>query len=339
MRESETNFRGFVIEKVVPGLPLEKIENPSFKNGVELENKGKWEEAMKHFYTLSISAENVSVRAMADIHLSQNLINKGRFGQARKFLTIAEGQKDELSGNELHSVSARIAEKRAWICDYEGNYRGEVRQLTKSREELDKIPPDERGVDEEHLESTINHFLGRAYYGMAVTTRDKVKKQEYFEKAISQFKGEAERLREKREKGNPEHSNEGFQHAWLTRTYTIMGRKNPGNLKLAEEELKLTKKLFSEHAKEVPESGIMAHYYLLSGALMLQKDKPSEAREEFERAYFIRINPKKENYPKGRSDALGGIALSSYYEGEYGRAIYYLIESIKAYPIKVLRPF
>lgn len=324
--EAEQRLSEFVFEKLIPPVKLKIREGVTLESARQLE--GDFYESACNYYTLLETSDDSKTKIEALIDLSQQLINLGRFGQARPFL---EQRFDRLSfafsGRELNYFQARRAEKLGWIADYEGNFDKAVSFFSKAREIIGQIAKDQRTEEEESLFSTTTHFLGRAHFGLALKGKNR---KENINLAIQFFNEDLSRAISLREAGKPIPQNEGFQHAWLARCYLAFGY-----IGRVRKEIEEVGRLFDEYLEKNPKRGIKAHYYLLLGALYIKTDNFKKAREEFEKALEIRLT--KERYPKGEAEALAGVAGTYWAEGKIGQAFVYGVKAIKTYPLLLLR--
>lgn len=304
----------FVLETLLPPIRVNEIPNASYAAGKTLESEGKWDKALQHFYTLALREGDPDLRGQSLVESAQMCINYGRVGQARKYLTMAETVVSSQLGDDGEYLRARVWEKSAWIDDYEGNFAGSLEKLSSARTALQKIPLNAWGDGEKSLESTINHFSARAHIGLAIKGESKKENlanaRSYLERELS---------------NNLPPDNRGFQFAWLARVALL-----EGNLSQAELYITEAKKLWSEKSR-----GILAHYYLLEGALAMARGDPNLARRNFEQALNIRVVVEK--YPKGEADALMGIAATYWAEGQIGAAGMYAARSVRTYPLVVFR--
>ena len=135
IRSAAMDFR----ERWSGSLSLETVSAPSVEVAAELDRTGKRIEAARHYFTLAEQSEG-ETRAFALIQLSQMFINLGRFSQAESILQNIEVYLPLLGENKAY-YAASVSEKRAWICDYKGDYRGEINYLAHARHllELDRM--------------------------------------------------------------------------------------------------------------------------------------------------------------------------------------------------------
>ncbi|TSC88431.1 MAG: hypothetical protein G01um101416_99 [Microgenomates group bacterium Gr01-1014_16] len=303
-----------VFEHVLPPIRVVEIENPSFDQGKQLESGGKWKDALSHFCSLAAKTENLQERGSCYIEAAQMCVNYGRFGQARKFLAIGNEIAASLNGDDGLYLQARVLEKGAWIDDYEGRFTDSLRDLANSRQLLAQIPSDNWGQNEQTLASTLDHFSARAHVGLAM---NREKPAENLLAARSYIDRELQK--------NLPPDNRGFQFAWLVRIALL-----EGNIDEAERYLREVKVLWRDK-----ERGILAHYHLLKGGIAMAKGDYQPALQDFEEA--LRIREEVEEYPKGKADALIGIASAYWAKGHVGAAVVYAGLAIREYPLIVIR--
>lgn len=270
-------------------------------------------------------------RAEALVGLSQMLINMGYLEQAEEFLRKMSGLCNKMSVDDRGYFWARRWEKQGWIEDYRGNYDGQIDDLEAARVAMGIfIPRDNWGEREKDLDSTVNHFLGRANYGKATLEKDK-KREKSLERATRCFREDLARYEDLRRSGCPRPDGEGYNHAWLGRCDLLEGK-----LGEAWVEIERAGELFAEHAAVIGNYEIMAHYHQLLGAYYMESGGTRRAREEFEAAYLIR-SEKNPNYPKGEADALLGIAASYWAEGKMGAAFVFSVRAVRTFPPALIR--
>ncbi len=320
--------KAFVVEKAlsIKPLKLERVEGATLEKGSKLESNGSWREAANVFYTVGRESNIVHERCDALISLSQNLINLGKFGQARETLKQVNEEAAVLKGRESMYFSARVLEKKAWIADYEGDFGDEANYLLVARD----LIGEPQNKDEEDLVSTSVHFLGRATFGQAISIKDKNVRVGKLNQALGYFNSDLARFLKMREDGNPAPANEGFQYAWMARCYISLGE-----LKKAEDYVHRAMENFKECELSHTGSGIMATGHVLEGGIALAKGRTRQARASFEEALII--NYSKERYPKGEADALLGIAATFWAERNFGSAFVYGVRAVTIYPQALIR--
>lgn len=249
-------------------------------------------------------SEKPTDKAEALVELSQQLINVGRFRQARQYLGMLKELNPLFSLDNQCYYTARRREKFAWIADYETGFKDELKYLSASRKSIEKISPVSVGQRERDLLSTITHFSGRARLGLAGQGIDP---QYNLDRARSYFNSDLLYFQKLRGIGDPRPANEGFQHGWLA-----LCDITAGNLERAHAEIEEAGQLFREFSQqpENSKSGIEAHYYLLRGLLLLKTKSYELAQEMFRTSIDIRIE-KKEPYPMGEASARMGIARAA----------------------------
>ncbi len=303
-----------VFEHILPPIRIVEIENPSFGVGKQLESEGRWKDALSHFCSLAIRSENPQERGSCYVEAAQMCVNYGRFGQARKFLATAESIAVSMGGDASLYLQARVLEKGAWINDYEGSFAGSLRSLSGSRQLLEQIPRDKWGQNEQALASTLDHFSARAHVGMAMNGEWAAQNLE-----------EARHYIDRELNRDLPSDNRGFQFAWLVRIALL--ERSIGE---AEKHLGEAKVLWGNEDR-----GILAHYHLLKGGIAMAKGDYLSARRDFGEA--LRIREKVEEYPKGKADALMGVAATYWAQGQIGAAVVYAGRAIQEYPFIIVR--
>lgn len=320
-------------ERLTPSLPLE------IRFGETLESARSWNQERRNFIQAAqayhsvyrLSADPLE-RTEALIGLSQELINLGKFGQARRLLMDSTrnllSQLPATTEPAYLSYRARIHEKLAWIEDYELGYQAEIGQLLEARNWLGMIPKNGWTDRERRFYSTTTHFLGRAHFGLAVAG---VNRMDNIQRATEYFATDLARYQELRQEGKPDPQGEGFQYAWLTRC-SLLSK----DLYTAEVYLRDARRLFEEQTEIVPRSGVMAHYYLLVGRLNVLKGEIETARSNFSEA--LRIRTAVEPYPKGYADAAQGLAACYLRQGRPLQAARFVWRAARAYPASLVDP-
>lgn len=318
LKEIRYGITATVAERLIPPLRLKVINEATLDTAKDMDfSHGNYVESANHYFSVFERSSDRSEKLEALFGLTQQLINLGRFGQARKYLGQVDGIALSDPLNEKLGVLGivRKNEKLGWIADYEGDFEKAILYFESARTLIDGVGviPDEPDEAEKKVYSTATHFLGRAYFGLG-----------NYHKAIEYFN-------EHLESTELNLDERGFGHAWLARCY-IAG----GDMKMASEEIKNTRLMFDEFLINKPERGTMAHYYMLNGEFMLKKGEFGKARDQFELALGVHL--KNERYPRGESRAMLAIALSYWAEGKHGAAFSYALKGIKTYPLSLIKP-
>lgn len=292
-------------------------------------NLGQYVESARHYYT--VYRKSVGYQAAdALIGLSQELINLGSFRQARQFLKQSTRLVPELPVGERPLFLAQVEGKLGWIADYELSYWEELRRFARARRFLDKVSEDRWGEKGEELNSTACHFSGRARLGLADAGVDREANINF---ARAHFI-EARHLDEKLMVPSV-YEKVGHGYAWEARC-----ELRRGDFTKADELMGQAGVYFRKHKELFPNSSIMAHYAILEGEYYLSRGRGGDraARRAFEKAMEVRTGGKGE-YSKGVADALLGIAVTYWQEGDYAAASKYLIRTFKAFPLTLVKGF
>lgn len=307
-------------ERLIPPVRLSLDQNTTQET---VEGLKDFRDLAQGHYSLFVLSTSPQEKADALVELAQQLINLGRFRQARQLLD----QKSDKVLNDLPVEKqllgrARVEQKYGWIADYEGGYFDSIQRFLTSRSLLERIPRERWGRDEQVYYSATTHFLGRGHYGLAsqgINTEGNVMA------AMVYFNQDLRWLLSEKEHGRPAPANEAFQHAWLSRCYSIIEDLDQAGLEIEE-----AGRLFQEFVESNPESGALAHYHVLKGRLRLATGLTDKARDEFNEA--LRIREQVEHYPKGYADAATGLALSYWQERKLLPAALYAIKAVRAFP-------
>lgn len=315
-------------ERLVPPLLL-TVREATLESAAAWDTQhGNFRESATNFYSVLQSSQEGEEKSAALIGLVQELINLGRFRQARRFLTHEPPRLfSDLPALRKLYCEARVSEKFGWIADYEGGYFNAIECFMTARDLILRIPQHEwRKDDEEALFSTTTHFLGRAHLGLAAAG---VGRERNVGIATSYFQQDLHRFRKAREEGHPTPANEGFQHAWLARCHMMLR-----DLDQANQEIEQAGQFFREYTGGQPEkSAIMAHYHLLKGRLFLLRNLPPEARAQFQEA--LRIRTEIQSYPKGLADAAAGMAVTYWKEKRVLLFLKYTTIALRAHPFVI----
>ena len=316
LKEVQYGITTTLAEKLIPPLKLKAIEGATLTSAKEMDSlHGSYVESANHYHSVFERSTERGEKLDALFGLTQQLINLGRFGQARKYLVQVDGiaLSDPLVERLAIVSLARKNEKLGWIADYEGKFENAVTFFESTRTLIDQVLADNPNEAEKKTYSTATHFLGRAYFGLG-----------NYSKAIEFFNKHLEDT-------DLNFDERGFGHAWLARCY-ISG----GDMQMAKEELASARNMFEEHRIRFPERGTMAHYYMVNGEFYLKNGEFGKSREQFELALVVHL--KKERYPRGESRAMYGIAFSYWAEGKYGAAFSYALRGLKTYPLSLIKP-
>jgi tetratricopeptide (TPR) repeat protein len=311
------------IEGRVPPIALELRPQTTLEEAHCLdEEKRQFKESANHYYSVFIESHNPELRCKAVVGATQQLINLGRFRQARDIIGELSNPLRELPDRQRFYYKARVHEKTGWIEDYEFGYKESIREFSTARQLLNFTPKVLWTNDEESLHSTTTHFLGRGYFGLAANG---VNVLDNTSKARSYFRSDLARVERLREAGTPIPDNEGFQHAWLARCNMLDGR-----LEEAYYEVETARRLWGEYMNTHPEAGIMAHYHLLKGKIDLDLGYVRESDFHFREA--VRIGKEGESYPSGLANAYLGLADVHRRQGNWAAASRHFALAVKTYP-------
>ena len=307
-----------LIEKLVPPIKLERRGGATLELARRMDSeKGNYLEAAQVYASVMETSLDNKEKLEALFGLSQQLINLGRFGQAKRLLqgdVYSSFYGGEMEDRDRRYYLARRQEKLGWIADYEGDYVGASNYFDLAR----RLLVGEEGLvwrlnkEEKSVLATAIHFLGRANF-----------KLERYPAAIENFE---EHLKIK----GLNEDEYGFSHGWLARCYMAMGKMGE-----AEGEIGMTKASFVGHLETHPEKGSLAHYYLLGGEFEARKGEFRYAEGKFSEA--LRIFYEKERYPKGEAAAPFGIAGCNWAERNYGGAFVYAVRGVITYPLSIIK--
>lgn len=316
-------------ERVPPRTPLNVREGATLESANNWDtNRGNFQESALDYYSVFSQSNDSNIRVKALVGLSQELINLGSFWQARReFLPLMSSLIPHLSELKQYYYGAVREEKLGWIEDYEWGYTQELKSLGRARRSLRKIPHANWGEEERKLEGTLDHFSGRAYFGLAAQG---IRKLESLNSAVQYFELDLRRARGLRQEGTPNPANECFQHLRLVACYILFR-----DLQIARNYLNQAKVLAQEEKEKTGRQGLIAHCHLVEGRILIEEEELAGARREFNTAIEIRRNI--EPYPKGLSDALIGIAYTYLKEGKLVEAGRNFKEAIKVYPVNLGR--
>lgn len=314
----------FATDRLIPPIHLEKVENATIESAKEQDRNGDFIVSANHYYSVYETSNNSIGKSNALIGLAQQLINLGRFGQAKEILF--HGSVDfspVLSGRERSCFDARVEEKLGWIADYTGNFEESLKRFSNVNRIMRELSPET--LEEKELGLTAIHFLGRATFGLASQGKDRERNLSksiyFFSLSLLGYRNlEGDRTMEI-----------GFCHAWLARTHL-----EKGEIEKAGECLDNMRESFEKYLTTNPERGIMAQYFLLKGVFEMKKGKIKDSQSDFEKSLEIRYE--KERYPKGEAEALMGIAVCRWGQGKLGEAISYGLQAFKTYPLILIRP-
>ncbi len=330
----ETRRRVFRLaaEKVVRPIKLELRTNVTLGSAQEEDSvHGNYFESANQYHSLLEGAKAPSVLLEATIGLSQQLINLGRYGQAKEYLVgidIKSLAELDLTARESDYYFAKAHEKLGWIADLEGDYTDSVQHFSLARAFVLISQDDGWNKNERELYSTTTHFLGRANYGLAISG---IGGTSSIERSLEFFNEDLSYNEELGRQGDKRLDVEAYGHAWLARCYLL--KKDLGRAKM---EVFKASELFAQYYISHPERGIMAYKHMLVGGLEFYGGNFVEARENFEQAFRIRRT--KEPYPKGEAEALLGIAGTYWAERNFAFAFTFFINAIKTYPLSIIRP-
>lgn len=316
-------------EKLAPDVNLERIPNATLKSADAWDrDKGDFRRSASEFHSVLLAANNVEEEIRAANGVVRELINLGSFRQTRPLLetTIPILIQELPYRRQRIYFEGEINNRLGWIADYESGYFDARDRFERVRSLLSGIPDDERTDEAKHLNHTAIHFLGRAHFGLA---SQGIRTRLNTQNALGYFQQGLEIDQEERRRGHPNPTTEGFQHAWISRCYQMMRYRHN-----AWEHLELAGNLFAEASEEIPERGIMAHYYLLRGVFELYDANLGEAETNLKVALTER---EKEYYPKGLSDIYLGMAEVYRRRWNFSEAAKFGWKAYKIYPLSLLK--
>lgn len=316
----------YLIEPLIKPILLEI--KPDMKNLDAVDKTGTFQDKAAGYYSVYQLSTDQEEKARALVQLSQELINLGRFRQARSFIRQAPEILKGLPKAQELLYSAHFEEKQGWIADYETGYTESLKRFTNARSYLSQISETGLNQEKEDVYSTTTHFLGRAHFGLAAQNIDR---KSNIGLAVEYFKQDLERFQNLRKAGDPRPANEGFEYAWLARCALL---RNDDWAFLADLHIQRAGRFFGEYTSSHPESGIKAHYYLLQGRFGLRVGDLVSAESDFQEA--LRIRREIERYPKGEADALSGLAAVALRKGRLLDVVKCASMAFKAYPLVLL---
>ncbi len=304
---------------------------PSLEAAENLDRLGKWQEAGNHYHTLYLAPNGGELRAEGLLGLIQMEINRGRLAAAKVLLQQAPDLVVTIFDPHLEAYyNARISEKRGWIADYQGDFSASLRHFDRTREQIKWMMPESlRGDRENALYSTANHFLGRAYYGLAVNGCNK---DIDLEIAQDYFNTDLASKLSKREAGEPDPSGEFFANSWIARCRSQAEDFTGALAYKARAEYSLIE--LSGRLGRMRMNGYDAHLALLEGEIWLNQGNCQRAEAEFMNALKLRSSTGL--YPRGEADAAAGVGLAMLRGGDPIEATGYLFQAMTRDPFNRL---
>ena len=322
---SETS-QARLVEPLTPTI----VEGASIEKATKFDQEDNWQESASHYFTLLTEGETATEKSEGLIGLSQIFINHGEYDRAGEILsTESVDLLKEMKGRERNLFEARISEKRGWIFDYYGDFEQAKREFLLARSVIEQLQVDERSEIEESVFSTTTHFLGRAHFGLASQGNER---EENLREAENYFRQDLQRAVSFRTRGNPIPANEGFQYLWIARVNILRG-----DYYKAEMNAEQARRLFEEYTETNTKSGIFGHYFKLKGMLAFEREAIPEAKGHFDNSLDIWTGVQL--YPKGQSDALYGLALCDYAEGNRQAAVENGTKALQINPYLLKRGF
>lgn len=316
--------RSFIYEITRP-FPLSELPESRNWSPEKVKETSKNHELMaRYYYTRAKDALRRGIEdgsyAAATIDLTQELINMSKLRQAEEVLLLAAENVSEFDTWQIADsdrertkrlFEARILEKRGWIEHNKGNQQNALEAFNQIKLKLNQVPFEERTGMEMDVDSTATHFIGRANCeagnyetAMAYFTMDLINYQKY------------------RDDRKPRPAGEGYNIAWLARCYMGMQQFDE-----AGKFVEMSYSRFQEASHEPGNEGILAHYYLVNGELLLRTDNLAAARDSFEKSLAIRHQ--YERYPRGEALAHFGIAMAYLRKGRGVEAASYGFGGLK----------
>lgn len=296
-------------------VKVKAVETPSIPEGIRLGEEGSWGEALIHFVGVyKDEKRNFSERIVGGIWASQILINMGRLNQAEGILDSSEKFFQRIGTEERRLLSARILEKRAWIADYHSDYAKEVIFLSEAKEIYDSLG---ENLDSDYVDSrsTVEHFLGRARFGLA---RQGSEKSGNLNEAIVHFSQDLGRYEDLRVLGLARPKGEMFNCLWLARCFS-----HSGNFAIANEFLGRAKRNALEVSEKSGDNGVLAHYYLTLAETRILEGDVVDAVKSAEEALEIRLTSRP-FFPKGAVEAFLVLGLAYYQEGKIANSFVFI---------------
>src|SRR3989344_5135461 len=209
----------------------------------------------------------------------------------------------------------------------------EIDYIRQARLWLDAVQPGARDQRFYDLESTLDHFTGRALLGRASQGIDKEANLSW---SIQYFNKDLQRYLQLRKEGKPRPAGEGFSHAWLARVELLRD-----NWEHAEEEIDIADELFLEATNGNSENEVMAHSYVLKGYFCLKDRRqygPNLDQAEHCFSLAARIRGKTHNYPKGEADAHMGLYQVYKAKWDITKAVHHFRRAFNIFPYSVFNP-
>lgn len=322
-------------ERLIKPVPLERIPGATLESADVCDrDDGDFIRSASAFHTVHLESADPFEKIKGAVGVSRELINLGRFRQARPFLEIIIPTLTQELPYRRQAIyfEGERNNRLGWIADYEGGYFDSRSRFERVRELVGGIPEEERTEEERHLWLTAIHFLGRAHFGLASYG---IEQKNNASKAVEYFHDGLELNQSGRARGENTAAVEGFNHAWISRCYQLLGIKDS-----AREHLEQAGELFKQWLESYPNRGIMAHYFLLRGFFRLQDGNLYDAQNDFEEAISIRTDSTRndfEPYPKGLSDAYLGIVEVYKREWNLLQAVKYGVMAFRVYPFALLK--
>ncbi|CAN5347724.1 hypothetical protein BH10PAT1_BH10PAT1_6070 [soil metagenome] len=314
----------FLIEEIRPRinpLELKLVTGATLEFAKELDAKsGRFVESADYYYSVYETSKNQTEKLDAVLGLSQQLINLGRFKEARSFLYDSQSQVWNIQDiNTAEYYNASIYQKFGWIADLEGNYNSSKQLFDMSRTSITHIDESLWTQREKEVYSTAIHFLGRANFGLAKKSMGQEKKQ-YLNNAISNFEEhlQTEGLAD---------DEKGYGHAWLTRCYMSKNALGKAASEIYEVE-KYFNLYLQTHSKRID---VISKLDLLRGEFEFRKGNFTLSRKNFEGILM-------DNQAKTKSMALYGIASTYWAQRNYGAAFIYGLKGFTTYPLSIIKP-
>ena len=245
------------------------------------------------------------------VGLIQQLVNLGRYDEARNYLSLIPKSVEGLDERKKNYYYARYQEKMGWIAGYENDPDQSLYLFESAKRKVLPYIADNPTVDELDLYATTIHFLGKAY--MAEGEYDKA--IEYFQKHLE--------LASKNE-------DKAFTHAAIAKC--LVGK---GEYDEAQTQIDSASVFFENHIVENPKAiDVRAHILLLRAGLAaktknfylahIYSQKAVEVYEDFE-------DRTDWGYKFGKLRALSVAAGTSWTVGEIGSMYTYGKDAVKTF--------
>ena len=325
--------------KFEPKVNLQSIRGITIEDARSKKQESEdFQERVNYFFSVIVTSNSPEIRAEAQNSVAEELTNLGALSQAEDVLYgkvggVLDDPISRLEGSERQIQEASRFNRRAWIEDSRTGFGREIDYIRQARLWLDAMQPGARDQRFYDLESTLDHFTGRALLGRASQGIDKEANLSW---SIQYFNKDLQRYLQFRKEDNPRPVGEGFGHVWLARVELLRD-----NWEHAEEEIDIADELFLEATNGNSENEVMAHSYVLKGYFCLKDRRqygPNLDQAEHCFSLAARIRGKTHNYPKGEADAHMGLYQVYKAKWDITKAVHHFRRAFNIFPYSVFNP-